>query len=266
VQLQLKRKLVVLEYTQSLEYARDIASRNVKNSKPATTQIHNQLSISYVTKTQATSIGHDVVLSTCCNIADALLHIYEQPFEEIPWSELVYDWIIEKFYTMELHDEETDTDQVFVVIQLPSKEQDGIEIELLLESILRSITTHCRVINSIKHNKPDSIPLWYKNETTKQHDLNTVAKYKGNGGPTVPLGGNFLTTLIKEPITFKKVFVNRVNRNGELKTVVQQNLVWKGEDIFEVETAPKQKSGRRRRSPATRSGSKVRFSLKGILK
>ena len=219
-----------MEYTQSLEYAKEIASRNIKKQNEKPTKHNPIATIAFVTQWNRSVMPYDSLMGTCCSLAREFLSSATEPYEYFDWDGIIFDWLCENFVITQLKDYETDYVYTAIEIETPSGNREPLDIETVIASVLKHIREHVRDMQAVPHGKEDKLPLWFGNETTKEHDLATLAKYKGNGGPTVPLGGNFPTTLIKEPITFKKVLVTRVDSSGEVSTVVQQNLVWTGED------------------------------------
>lgn len=224
-----------MEYTKSLDYAKEIAQRNKPKLQQPSPLNHKTATISFVTQYNRSTTPYDTVLSTCCSLAHRFTKHATQPVDYFDWDGIIFEWLCKKFMITQYRDYENEVNgeeiiNTFIQIESTSGERSGLDIEPVISRIINTIKEHLRDVYTVPHGKEDSVPLWFGNETTKEHDLEVISKYKGKSNITIPLGGNFNTTRIKEPVTFKKVIVSRVHSGGEVTSVVQQNLNWIGED------------------------------------
>lgn len=224
-------------YTDSLEYARETARKRKAHAVANKRIPTDKLQISFITLLHKTTMSYDVVMSTACARGLRFVNGNHIGFEDVNWEVIIRNWLCKTFNITQqgVYDEDGDLVNVktFVETLSSSGNQYSFDMDKVVHSVIGQIRRHLREVTDIPHGKKDKLPLWYGNETTKEHDREVVDAYSGDGHRMVKLGGNFPTTLIKEPITFEKQFITHVNPDGEVVTLVQQDVVWKGKDGLE---------------------------------
>lgn len=214
-----------LSYTSSLEYAKEVASNAIKNRKPIK---ETNLNVSLLTISNQKEISYDNVMSTACSRATRYVAHMGGAFKDHPWDRIIQSWLKKTFVVTYWRDKETRKINGYVEILTPNGSQKCLDLDVVCTSIVRQIRAHFTSLKQIhKQDDLDHVPLWFKNETTKAHDLAVIAKYKKTTPFTIPLGGNLRTTNIKTPVTFGKECLNLTDTlNGEVKTVVGQTAMF----------------------------------------